>query len=892
MEERGMKIKCILIVCILFVSQAVIAAKAQNSLPPDSRRNRTAEATRVANNAISIDGKLDEVVWMQAQAYDHFTDRDPVDGAEPSYPTVFRVAYDDQNLYVGIRAFDSEPAKIKRFLTRRDEYTHSDWLYVSIDSYNDNRTAFEFGLNAAGVKHDLRRYDDENADYDWDAVWDGAVNIDQEGWTAEFKIPFRELRFTGSDDMEWGFQIYREFPRNNNELMVWNYWSKDESGFVSNYGTLAGLNNIETSNPLYVSPYVVGQSNISSELRNEVHPSNYELMSHLGGDVRYSFSNGLTFNATMNPDFGQVEADPADYNLTNFETYFAEKRPFFMEGGNILNFSLGIGDGDLSSNSLFYSRRIGRSPQISLDPANDDYITKKAPDVTKILSAAKLTGKTKRGLSVGVMDAVTSQEQGSIIYGKNNIRDEVVEPLTNYFLTRLQQDYRNGQTSVGGVLSGTNRRLAHTGITSLRSGAYTGGLDLNHEFFNRKYVIQAALAFSYVEGSKQAITETQMSSARYYQRPDANYVHVDSNATSLAGLGEKLVLGKSGGGHWRWMTGVVGSTPGFEINDLGYMPQVDRHSQFIWVQYREWQPRGILNEYSINLNQYTNWTNAPQLVGNGGNVNAHLTFTNNWRIGSGLSYNFSGWSTSALRGGPAIRTEPRTSLWTYLDTDGSKNLSFELQDNLQMANDMQFQAYSLSAIFRPRHNLQLALGPSLQKTNDSWAWVDKVEDSNGREQYIFSDMQQTTLSLTLRADLTLMPNLSIQYYAQPFLTAGRYSNYKAVKDPGANSFDDRFHTFTGNEIKLVDDEYQIDQNGDGAVDYSFSPGDFNYKQFRSNLVFRWEYMSGSILYLVWSQGYTNSEEISQFRMNRDLRTLFRSPGDNVLMLKLSYLMNI
>ncbi|MEJ2050274.1 MAG: carbohydrate binding family 9 domain-containing protein, partial [Calditrichota bacterium] len=313
-----MKIKCILSVCILFVSQAVIAAKAQNSLPPDSRRNRTAEATRVTNNAISIDGKLDEVVWMQAQAYDHFTDRDPVDGAEPSYPTVFRVAYDDQNLYVGIRAFDSEPAKIKRFLTRRDEYTHSDWLYVSIDSYNDNRTAFEFGLNAAGVKHDLRRYDDENADYDWDAVWDGAVNIDQEGWTAEFKIPFRELRFTGSDDMEWGFQIYREFPRNNNELMVWNYWSKDESGFVSNYGTLAGLNNIETSNPLYVSPYVVGQSNISSELRNEVHPSNYELMSHLGGDVRYSFSNGLTFNATMNPDFGQVEADPADYNLTNF----------------------------------------------------------------------------------------------------------------------------------------------------------------------------------------------------------------------------------------------------------------------------------------------------------------------------------------------------------------------------------------------------------------------------------------------------------------------------------------------------------------------------------------------------------------------------------------------
>lgn len=887
-----MKIGRSFVIGFLCMTQLAVAANIRNPQPPDSRRDRTAQATRVINNAIHIDGKLDEAAWPQAQGYDHFTDRSPVDGAEPTFPTVFRVAYDDENLYVGIRAFDSEPDKIKRYLTRRDEYTNSDWLYISIDSYNDHRTAFEFGLNAAGVKHDLRRYDDENADYDWDAVWDGAVHIDQDGWTAEFKIPFRELRFTGSDDMNWGFQVYREFPRNKNELMVWNYWSKDESGFVSNYGTLTGLKNIETSNPLYVSPYVVGQSNISSELRNEVHPSNYELMSHLGGDARYSFANGLTFNATMNPDFGQVEADPADYNLTNFETYFAEKRPFFMEGGNILNFSLGVGDGGLASNSLFYSRRIGRAPQISPDPENGDYISMKEPSATKILSAAKLTGKTKQGLSVGVMDAVTSREQADIIYGKDLTQTQVVEPLTNYFLARLQQDYRNGQTSLGGVLTGTNRRLTHTGITSMRSGAYTGGLDLNHEFFDRKYVIQAALAFSYVEGSKEAITATQTSSARYYQRPDANYVQVDSNATSLSGLGEKLVIGKFGGGHWRWMTGVVGSTPGFEINDLGYMPRVDRHTQFFWVQYREWQPKGILNEYFINFNQYSNWTNAPQMIDNGGNVNAHLTFTNNWRIGGGLSYDFSGWDISALRGGPAIRIDPRTYLWTYLNTDRSKNLGFSVQNNLETAKDIRTQSYSLSVLFRPRHNLQISLGPGFNKSNDSWAWVDKMEGTDGQMRYIFSDMQQITWSMTLRADLTLMPNLSIQYYAQPFITAGNYSNYKVVEDPRAESFDHRFHTFAGNEIHQVDDEYRIDRNGDGTTDYSFSPGDFNYKQFRSNLVFRWEYMSGSILYLVWSQGYTNSEDISRFRMNRDLRTLFRSPGDNVLMLKVSYLMNI
>ncbi|MBC8402918.1 MAG: hypothetical protein H8E14_15640 [Candidatus Marinimicrobia bacterium] len=266
-------------------------------------------------------------------------------------------------------------------------------MYVSIDSYNDNRTAFEFGLNAAGVKHDIRRYDDNNMDENWDAIWDGNAEINHQGWSAEWRIPFRELRFTSAKEMEWGLEVYRELPRFNNELSVWSYWSQSDEGFVSQYGSLKGLQGIKAQRPLYIIPYVANQTDISDNLVTPIHEENYDSFFNLGGDVRYSSPFGLTLNASLNPDFGQVEADPADYNLTEFETYFAEKRPFFMEGANILRFPLGFGDGDLQSNSLFYSRRIGRTPQgYAIDDTSKNTITVEEPNVVHILGAAKITG--------------------------------------------------------------------------------------------------------------------------------------------------------------------------------------------------------------------------------------------------------------------------------------------------------------------------------------------------------------------------------------------------------------------------------------------------------------------------------------------------------------------
>ncbi len=838
-------------------------------------RNRAAEAVRVNPQSITIDGKLDDPGWRTATAYDSFTQRDPRDGTEPTYPTSFRIAYDGEYLYVAVNAIDAEPDKIKAILTRRDEYTESDWVYVSLDSYNDNRTAFEFGLNAAGVRHDLRRYDDTSADFDWDAVWDGAVQIHNAGWSAEFRIPFRELRFNSSPDMQWGLQVYREFPRNDNELDVWNYWSKDENGFVSKYGKLVGLSDVESTRPLYVSPYVVGQSNISDKIKTMDHPKAYDLSSNIGADVRYTFSNGLTMNATVNPDFGQVEADPADFNLTAFETYFAEKRPFFKEGSNIMTFSLGFGDGDAQNNSMYYSRRIGSQS-------------------ANILGAGKLTGKTDNGLSVGVMDATTANNFS--VFGSNtNLNTN--QPLTNYFLGRLQKDYRDGQTTVGGIFTATNRDLNSATRDYLHSAAYTGGLDFENQFHDRAYLIQGALAFSNVQGSPEAITQTQMSSARYFQRPDANYVSVDSAATSLSGYATKLILAKISG-HWQGALGLLNYSPGFDINDLGYLQQVDNIQQFTWISYREWEPTRFFQEYQINFNQWATWDYAPQLKSKGGNVNAHATLLNNWDVGTGLNHNFHGLNTTELRGGPAIAAPSNWSWWGYVDTDSRKNLYSETSWSYFVNADKVYQ-YELSTgvVFRPRQNLQCLIEPGYTQLIDTWAWIGKAFDQSNTTHYLFSGLDQKVLSLTLRADFTLMPNLSIQYYAQPYITAGKYHDFIETADVKAQDFNKRFTSLKNYSVSQNQstDQYEYDVTGDGNPNYYSTTAprtDFNYKQFRSNLVIRWEYSSGSTLYLVWSQGYTEYEHQGQFHLSRDFNTLFSAPSDNVLLLKVSYLLNV
>jgi len=864
----------------------------------DLFRLREAKAIFINGEKLTIDGIIDEVTWQKGSWQGGFIQRDPNDGSPETYRTEFCVLYDNDYLYVGARAYDPEPEKIIALLTRRDNYTESDWMYVSIDSYDDNRTAFEFGINAAGVKHDLRRYDDNNGDDEWDAIWDGSSNIDDKGWTAEWRIPFRELRFTSNHDMKWGFEMYRELPRHNNELSVWSYWSHGEEGFVSKYGSLTGLKDINVKNPIYIAPFVAGSASISENLVNPVHENNYDLLSNIGADIRCTTQKGLTFNATINPDFGQVEADPADFNLTEFETYFNENRPFFMEGSNIMSFSLGFGDGDAQYNNLFYSRRIGRSPQGWVpEDDNKSVLTYDNPERTNILGAAKLTGKTTNGLSIGVVEAVTNKETGIVFYEDESRDIAVIEPMTNYWLSRIQKDYNDGQTSIGGIFTAVNRKLDDTGIDYLHNAAYTGGLDIDHEFLDRQYSFLGAFAYSYVQGDTTALQSTQTSSSRYFNRTDRTgykNLEYDPLRTSLPGYAVKAIVTKNSG-NIRAAAGGTAFSPGFEINDLGFLRQVDDISYFTWVQYRKWEGMKHIRSIYFNFNQWVSWMFDGTRKNFGGNVNMNCTFNNNWGTGFGINGNLSGYSPSLNRGGPLLRTPNNYNYWFFVNTDGRKKIFGNVSGYYFKNSDNVISwGFDPEITWRPIQNIQFTGSLSYSNLKDTWAWIGSAEDENGDPQYIWSCMNQHTVSLVLRTDLTLTPTLSIQYYAQPFFTAGDFYDLMKVNDPKALDYNKRFEKF-GNSISYNEDngEYEVDKNLDGIPEYFFSGyNDFNYKQFRSNLVLRWEYKTGSAMFLVWSQGFTDYEEFQPFGISRDARTLFNTDGDNVLMIKVSHMLNI
>jgi len=857
-----------------------------------SKKNAQANRTK---EEIIIDGYFNESGWKEAVTFSDFIQREPAEGEPASEKTSFQVMYDDRNLYVSIHAFDSEPSKIKGVLTRRDMKSPSDWVAVSIDSYNDQRTAFEFRINPLGVKYDLLRYDDVNSDTNWDPIWQAATNKDSSGWSAEIKIPLKELRFSEDNNQSWGIQVFRHISRKN-EDQYWTYWPKSESGWVCHYGKLSGISSVPRQKRIYVSPYINTSSRISKDLKNEIHPGVFDNLSNVGADIKYGLTNNLTLDITINPDFGQVEADPGVFNLSAFETFLPEKRQFFIEGSNIFNYSMGIGDGGLGRNTLFYSRRIGRSPHRNLEwEIPDDTTWANSPQTTRILGAGKVTGKTEQGWSVGLLNALTNEESGSYNYINRKSDIEIVEPLTNYSVARIQKDFREGQTTFGGIFTSTLRNINDNDLNYLPDRSISGGLDFSHQFFNKRYMLDLSLTFSHVNGSRESIRNKQESSARYFQRPDAEHVSLDTNRTSMTGFANKFVIGKFGGGNWRWATGMIGNSPEFEINDLGYIQNVDQIDNFIWVGYRKFEPGKVFRSININGNSFKTYNFGGEALFSGLNINGSAQFLNYWRINFGGNYNFRGISPNVLRGGPSINTFARKSMFYGISSDDRKKVNISAF-GFTYKNEDECSGFSISPklSFRPRQNISASIGPSFRKEFDSWGWVSHETDNSGEDHFIFAELKQKLISMVVRFDWTLIPGLTIQFYGEPFFTAGEYSDYKEVVSTRAKHHSERFRPYTEAELNYYDeDEYfGVDSNSDGIEDFGFEKMDFNFKQFRSNLVVRWEYKPGSLLYLVWSQGYNHSTSIGKFDFQNDVSDLFSSNSNNVFMLKFSYLLDI
>ncbi len=860
---------------------------ARGTATGDEDRPPALQAERVEEPPV-IDGRLDEPAWARARAATGFTQLRPNPGQAASQRTEVRILYNDGALYVAAKLYDTAPDSVVAQLGRRDNQVYSDWFYVAVDSYYDRRTAFTFGLNPRGVQVDLLLHNDTQEDNSWDAVWAGAALQDEEGWTAEFRIPLSQLRFSASEgEQRWGVNFMRAIARTGEEAF-WAPIPPDGGGVVSLFGELRGLRDVQPPRRLEVMPYAVASATAAPGDPANPFYSEVDPFGGVGADIKAGLTSDLTLTATINPDFGQVEADPSVVNLTAFETFYPEKRPFFVEGVDIFRFGIGLGDGDLGNEALFYSRRIGRRPQGSLDGEYTD-----APDATTILAAAKVSGKTAGGWSIGVLDAVTAEETGQFV--DSGIEGEApIEPLSNYGVVRVIKDFRDGRSAVGGIVTTTHRSLPASGeLDWLRRSAYTGGADVRHRFGEDRYAFEASLVGSHITGTADAIDRIQTSPVHYFQRPDADHLDYDPTRTSLTGFAAKASFGKIQG-NWRYMAFGITASPGFEANDLGFQSNSDLAMGGWWVGYQQYEPGPVFRNWSINHNFWGGVDYGGERLSTGGNITGNVQLNNFWGGGGGINLNAEGYSSSLLRGGPAFIRPANVNFWSHMYSDSRQAVRFNASVNGSWNPDAGGRSLSVNpgVTVRPSNNADLYLGPSVSWNRNPIQYVDEATAA-GESRWLLATVDQTTVAMTARLNYTFSPTLSLQLYAQPFISAGTYSSYKVATDPLADRFADRVRVLEGSEITASgtpghDRQYAADLDGDGTADYTFGDPSFNFKQLRSNVVLRWEYRPGSTLFVVWSQGRTDFTRDGRFRFDRDVGDLWGAEGTNVLMVKLSY----
>lgn len=860
-----------------------------------STTTKIATAERLTGEIV-LDGVLNESAWAAAEPITGFTESFPDPGAPASQRTEARILYDDAAIYAGIRMYDPRPDSIAAQLARRDASgIYSDWVHLILDSYHDHRTAFRFSVNPLNVKKDVYTFDDGPEDVSWDAVWEVETRVDSLGWVAEYRIPLSQIRFSAdapAGGRVWGLQIMRDIARRE-ERVSWSPWTQQSPGFVSSFGDLVGIVGIEPPNRLEITPYISAQ--VDRSPGNEENPfyQTNDATGSAGLDLEYGLPAGLTLSATVNPDFGQVEVDPSVVNLSAFETFFPEKRPFFVEGADVFRFGQTRSFNNYAFEEYFYSRRIGRSPQRRLGGSDILYVD--APDHTTILGAAKVSGKTG-GWTVGVMDAVTAEEEAVYTDSSGEQLTAPVEPLTNYFVARLRRDLRGGQTVVGGMVTAANRKMDGSQFGGLlRSQAYLGGLDFEHAWADRTWTLTGYAAGSLVRGDEDVIAATQLSSARYYQRPDADYLEVDTTRTALSGYMAEMAVQRMG--SWDMSLAYKEVSPGFEINDLGFQGRTDYRAITTFVGRRINDPGPIFRSYSFQAYTYHAWNHGGLniLDGYAGGVNG--TFNNLWYGGLSLTYRPEFYDDRLTRGGPVAGVPSEWMANLHGGTDSRKAISGGL--NASIASDEADGLNRSAGVFvnlRPSSSLRLSFGPNLSVNHSNGQYVRSVTDplaeSTSGTRYVFANLDQTTLSLDTRVDWTFSPTLSLQLFAQPFIAAGDYSSFKEFREPRSFLFEvygeDR-GTLVREEVEGGRDIYTADPDAAGpAPEFTFADPDFNIQSLRGNAVLRWEYRPGSAIFLVWQQQRSGSELFGDFDFARDSRAIFNEPAQNIFLIKATY----
>ena len=846
--------------------------------PPFAGETRIYNTIHIKSVKPEIDGVLDDACWLEGEWTGNYRQNMPAEGAQPTQKTEFKILFDDENIYVAILAYDNEPDKIDRQMTRRDERL-GDIVGVNFDSYFDHRTGFEFNLTAAGCKLDLIMTND-GFDANWNPVWDGKVGKMDSGWIAEMEIPLSQLRYGKQETQVWGLHAWRWINRNR-ESDHWNLIPRDNAGLLYYFGELHGLNNLPKISRMEFMPYTLAKMEIYQKTGDDPYKDGFDPAAAIGLDGKFGLGSNFTLDYTINPDFGQVEADPSDLNLTAFETYYEEKRPFFIEGRNIFDYSF-------DDNQLFYSRRIGHIPMYYYEPDSNEYVNQ--PENTSILGALKLTGKTSKGLSVGIMESLTSREYSEISSPEGE-RKMVAEPLTNYFVGRVQKDINKSNTMIGGMFTSTLRDIDHNYLDHINKSSITGGVDFRHYLLNKSFYIDFKALVSQAQGSTSAITSLQKESSRYYQRPDAPHLKIDTTVTQLTGYGGILELVKGANGKWRYGIGTHWRSPGLELNDLGFQNKADEIWEGQMVGYVENIPKGIFRTYEISLGEINYWNFGGEYLYSAWELEGISLFKNKWGFNFDLNRQGKTLNTSLLRGGPGIYQHGYTEQDYEISSDVSRKFFLEMEYENSFSDDRitHHNEIALDLNWKVTTSMVLSSELTFNKSIDDLQFIED-ENITSSGSYVMGRLTRKTDMITLRLSYALTPEFTIQYYGSPYISMGKFEAFKTLSDPDTEDPDRVFHTFNENEIKYDKStgKYTVYDDTDPEPLYSFDNPDFNFREFRSNLVARWEYRPGSVLYLVWTHNRTSEENVTNNNIGYNYSSLFKEPARNVFLIKFSY----
>jgi hypothetical protein len=893
-----MKSKAALILTVIVLLP--LSSFANNRKPAKNNKPQEQKVVRAirTNGEMNIDANLDEDIWQREGRCD-FTQSDPNDGEEPTEKTEVWVAFDEENLYVAARLRDSEPELITKRLGRRDDFLDSDWFIFAVDPYFDKRSGFQFAVNPAGSIVDWTLYNDEWDDDTWDGVWEWNARIDEKWWSVEIRIPYNQLRFTKKDEYVWGVNFRRIIKRKNEKVgFIWV--PKEDSGYVSRFAKLVGIKDIEPGRLIELMPYTVGQAQYSPAEEGNPFQTGKNYLGNIGFDLKIGLKSNLTLDATVNPDFGQVEVDPAVVNLSAYETYYSEKRPFFIEGSNIFS-QFGQGGATSQTNinwaspRFFYSRRIGRMPQgeVSIDGYEN------FPDRTTILGAFKLTGRLN-GWKVGFINALTAREYAEIDSEGERFQEEV-EPFSYYGVLRAQKEFNEGAQGVGFISTSVVRDLRYRNLGDiLNQRAFSLAVD-GWTFLDKEkvWVITGWFGGTRVEGSQNAILDLQKSSIHYFQRPDATHVEVDEEATSLSGWGGRLYLNKQKG-NILFNMAIGALSPGFNPNDLGFQwGNSDLINYHLLFGYRQPHPGKIFREWLVIAAPFGTWDFGGAKTWEGYLAEVYFKLLNYWEFDTMLAYNPGAWSNDWTRGGPLMRIPWGWQINFSVFSDSRKPIVISIWTSNYTRPTAGYDSFygEFSVSWKPRSNFSLSLGPSYSCWTSISQWVDNIDDPLMAQTYgtrhIFGDIEQTTIASEIRLNWTFTPKLSLQLYLQPFLAVGKYDRFKELARPRSYDFNVYGDAPSSITYDSEDEEYSVDPDGAGpAESFYISNPDFNVKSLRGTLVLRWEYLPGSTLYFVWTQNRLDEAHPGDFNFRRDMGDLLTAPGDNIFLIKVSYRWNM